>query len=163
MKNPESLRRPLVSLALATALGVAVALPGCGSGESSDAQTTPADVANAELPPGIRVSGGSPRATRRVAEDCDPAQETLNYTELIGSRALATLLWNEASDDAAALEIPIHVTSIAEGGVTVRFLAFPMREQYMHVWMGSGHIAALGDNVFLLDPCSATLEPWPEP
>jgi hypothetical protein len=45
----------------------------------------------------------------------------------------------------------------------VRFLAFPMREQYLHLWTGSGHISALGDDVFLLDPCSANLEPWPDP
>jgi len=101
-----------------------------------------------------------------VKEGCDPAAETRKYEDLVGTRALATLLWTEAPahrSDLVAVEIPVHVTSIDEGGVSVRFLSFPSRADYMFLWLESGHITALGNNTFLLDPCSANLEAWPEP
>lgn len=65
------------------------------------------------------------------------------------------------SRDARDLRIPIYVVEVADGAVGVRFLQFPMREQYLHIWLGSGHIMAGREDEFLLDPCSATLEPWP--
>ena len=39
---------------------------------------------------------------------------------------------------------------------------FPMRAQYLGIWLGSEHIKAGDGDVFLLDPCSATIVEWPE-
>ena len=64
------------------------------------------------LPPRIRVHDED-KATRRVMEGCDPATETLKYKDLIGTRALVTLLWTEAPAhrrDLVGVEIPVHVT-----------------------------------------------------
>jgi hypothetical protein len=101
-------------------------------------------------------------ASRRVVEGCDPIGESLKYEEFIGKRALAILSWNGMSEKAANLEIPVHVAGIEDGSVGVRFMQFPMREQYLSIWIGSEHIKPGDKDVFLLDPCSATIVEWPE-
>jgi hypothetical protein len=101
-------------------------------------------------------------ASRRIVEGCKPVDESLKYEELIGRRGLARLSWNGMSERAASLKIPVHVVGIEDGSLGVRFMDFPMREQYIGVWLGSGHIEAGDQGVFLLDPCSATIVEWPK-
>lgn len=99
---------------------------------------------------------------RRITPDCKPVEESLKYEDFVGSRALAILSWNGMSERAANLKIPVHVVAIEDGSVGVRFMQFPMREQYLGIWLGSGHIESGPKDVFLLDPCSATIVEWPE-
>lgn len=106
-------------------------------------------------------AGEAGPARRRIAEGCDRVEEARGYDAYVGQRALAILSWTGMPERAANLKIPIYVVGIDEGVIGVRFLEFPLREQYLNVWLGSGHVVAAGENLFLLDPCSATLEPWP--
>ena len=99
-------------------------------------------------------------ASRRISEGCDPIEESLTYEERVGQRALAILSWNGMSERAANLKIPIQVVGIEDGAVGVRFMDFPMRAQYIGIWLGSEHIKAGEKDVFLLDPCSATIIEW---
>ena len=109
-------------------------------------------------PPARDIDAGL--ASKRVAEDCEPVKESLKYEELVGRRALAILSWDGISERAANLKIPVSVVGIQDGAVGVRFMDFPMRAQYIGIWLGSGHIKAGDDDLFLLDPCSATLVEW---
>jgi len=143
MSAPPCLRTLSIALALATAL------IGCTAEDASE-EPQAADAPRAQ-------------ATRRIAEDCVPADEALRYQPLVGGRAFAILSWTGMNEDAADLRIPVYVASIEEGAVGVRILQIPMREQYILVWLRSGHIQPAPDNVFLLDSCSARLEPWSEP
>jgi hypothetical protein len=140
-ENSHPRLRLALGLAVALALAPIAVLHGCGSEDTPDAREAPAE--------------------RRVAAGCEPSVESSKYEGLVGSRALAVLSWTGISEDAANLKIPIYVVGIESRAIGVRFLEFPMREQYLHIWLGSGHIRAAPENVFLLDPCSATLEPWP--
>ena len=54
------------------------------------------------------------------------------------------------------------VKSVQDGAVVVSILQIPMREQYLNIWMGSGHIERGPGDSFLLDPCSAWIETWEE-
>ena len=101
-------------------------------------------------------------ASRRIAEGCEPIEESLKYEEFIGRRSLAILSWNGMSERAASLEIPIHVVAIEDGSIGVRIMQIPMREQYIAIWLGSDHIKPGPKDVFLLDPCSATIVEWRE-
>jgi len=151
------------ALALLAALGTT--LVGCGSEEPSEAPEPPAAPAAGApapvLPPGIRVhTGAGASATRKVREGCEPGAAAREYAGLVGERAFAILSWTGASERTAALRIPVFVASIEDDAVGVRILQIPMREEYMLVWLGSGHIRATTGDTFLLDPCSAALEPW---
>jgi len=101
-------------------------------------------------------------ASRLIIEGCDPISESLKYEELIGRRAHAILSWNGMSEQAANLKIPVHVAGIEGGSIGVRFMQFPMREQYVGIWLGSEHIKVGPEDIFLLDPCSSTIAAWPE-
>lgn len=146
-------------------LGVVVAatLPRRGADEAEQ-DAEPAEASGAQGDPvaaaatNQELDGGL--ASRRIAERCEPVDESLKYEEFIGRRALATLSWNEMSERAASLKIPVHVVGIEDGSIGVRFMDFPMREQYIGIWLGSGHIEAGDQGVFLLDPCSATIVEW---
>jgi len=109
---------------------------------------------------GQGLDGGM--ASRRIAEGCDPVEESLKYEEFVGRRALTVLSWNGMSERAASLKIPVSVVGIEDGAVGVRFMDFPMRTQYLGIWLGSEHIKAGEKDVFLLDPCSATIVEWAE-
>jgi hypothetical protein len=102
-----------------------------------------------------------PKATRRIAKHCDPVAEAKKYEELIVHRVLVFLSWNNASERAAKLEIPAYVTAVVDDVVVLRILEFPLREQYIAVWLESGHIQPAPANSFLLDPCSARIEDGP--
>ena len=101
-------------------------------------------------------------ATRSIAPNCVPADAAKEYAGFLDKRALVVLSWDGMSERAEELEIPVHVVGIEEDGVAVRFLQFPMQEQYIHIWLGSGHIKAGEERVFILDPCSAKVLDWPE-
>lgn len=133
---------------LAIALALAVAASGC-TGEDASEEAPAADAPRGQ-------------AARVVAEGCVPAEEAQRYQPLVGDRAFAVLRWTGMKEEAANLRIPVYVVSIEQGAVGVRILQIPMREQYILVWLQSGHIEAAGDNLFLLDPCSAALAPWSE-
>lgn len=146
----------IVAVALVSACGAEDALE---LREAREIDTT--DSAPPPPLPEVRVATGEGRrAKRRIAEGCAPAEEARKYAGFVGDRALAILRWSGASEQTAALEIPVYVVGIDGGVIRVRFLQFPMREQYLHVWLGSGHIEAAPENVFLLHACSARLEPW---
>jgi len=151
-----TVNEPRVSLLLlGIALGTLLAgvLAGCGS-EAPDPQPG--------TEPEVSPEASGP-ATRRVVEGCDPGAEAQKYVDLVDARALALLKWTGMREAAAKLKVPVYVVRIEDAAVGVRFLDFPMREQYLHLWLQSGHIEAGPENVFRLQPCSATLEPWPAP
>ncbi len=147
-------------------LGVVVAatLPRSGTDETEQ-ETEPAETSGAQESPAAPAAanqgldGG--KASRRIADGCEPIGESLKYEKFVGKRALAVLSWNGMSELAAGLKIPIHVVGIEDGTIGVRFLQFPMREQYLGIWLGSGHIRPGPKDVFLLEPCSATIVAWP--
>ena len=99
-------------------------------------------------------------ATRRIAENCDPVAEALKYEEFVDRRALAILSWNNMSERAANLEIPVYVNSTADGAIGVSVLELPMRDQYLGIWTMSGHLKKDPESGFLLDPCSAKIIAW---
>jgi len=148
------------------ALGVVVAAtwPRSSSDEPRQADPEPLEAketsAARERGPEPELDGGM--ASRRISEGCDPIEESLTYEERVGQRALAILSWNGMSERAANLKIPIQVVGIEDGAVGVRFMDFPMRAQYIGIWLGSEHIKAGDGDVFLLDPCSVTIVEWPE-
>lgn len=107
-------------------------------------------------------AGETGPARRRIAEGCDPGEEARQYERYVGKRALVILRWQGMPERAANLRIPVHVIGIQGRAIGVRFLQFPMKEQYLAIWLESGHIEPGPDGVFLLDPCSATVVEWPE-
>jgi hypothetical protein len=115
------------------------------------AQSTPVEKPEADV-------GGA--ATRRVTQDCEPAAETVKYEEFIDRRALVTLSWNDLAERAADLKIPVYVHGVEDGAVSLGILEIPMRDQYLILWLGSGHIQRGPGDTFLLDPCSASIEAW---
>jgi hypothetical protein len=137
-------------------------LPRRGSDDAEEPVPEPTEVREAsraqDRGSARELDGGL--ASRRIAEGCDPIEESLKYEEFVGRRALAILSWNGMSEKAANLEIPVHVVGIEDGSVGVRFMQFPMRAQYLGIWLGSEHIRAGEKDVFLLDPCSATIIEW---
>ena len=157
--------RRWIVLGLVT-LGVVVAatLPRRGSDEAEEPVPEPAEVREAapaqDREQAQEADGGL--ASRRIAEACDPIEESLKYEEFVGRRALVILSWNGMSERAANLKIPVHVAGIEDGSVGVRFMQFPMREQYLGIWIGSEHVKPGDKDVFLLDPCSATIVEWSE-
>jgi hypothetical protein len=100
------------------------------------------------------------KASRLVFEDCDPAVEARKYEAFVDRRALAVLSWQNMSERAANLKIPVYVKSVDDGVVNVSILEIPMREQYLTIWQNSGHIAPSADGTFQMDPCSASIEAW---
>jgi len=162
MATKQSSRRWIVLGLVSLGVVVAATLPRRGSDEAEEPVPEPTEVREAapiqDREQGQELDGGL--ASRRVAEGCDPVEETLKYEELVGTRALAILSWNGMSEKAANLEIPVHVVGIEDGSVGVRFMQIPMRSQYIGIWLRSEHIRAGEKDVFLLDPCSATIIEW---
>jgi len=130
-----------------------------GTEDSDTLATGPSDTSPAALP-AEQANGGV--KGRRVTPGCKPIEESLKYEEFVDRRALTIFSWNGMPERAANLKIPVRVVGIEDGAVGVRFLEFPMREQYLNVWLGSEHIKAGAEGVFLVDPCSATIVDWPE-
>ena len=164
MAGKSSSRRWILLALVALGVVVAATLPRSDPEEAADPATESAETAEPSAAPNAvpteETDGG--KASRRVAEGCDPTSESLKYEEYVDSRALAILSWNGLSEKAASLKIPVGVVGIEDGTIGVRFMQFPMRDQYVGIWLGSGHIEHGHDDVFLLDPCSATIVAWPE-
>ena len=57
-------------------------------------------------------------------------------------------------------EDSVYVTGIEDGAIALGILEIPMRDQYVILWTGSGHIRRGPGDTFLLDPCSARIEGW---
>lgn len=163
MANNSSSRRWILLGLVALGVAVAATLPRSGSDEAEQAsEPTEAGEASPQ-----RAATSTPQldgglASRRVAEDCDPLSEALKYEDFVGRQAHAILSWNGMSEQAANLKIPVSVVGVEDGSVGVRFLQFPMRSQYIGIWMGSEHVKPGPKDVFLLDPCAATIVAWPE-
>ena len=99
-------------------------------------------------------------ATKRVIDGCDRTAEAMKYEPFVDRRALAILRWNNMTERAAKLKIPVYVTSVDDGAVGVSILPIPMRTQYLNIWMRSGHIERGPGDTFLLDPCASWIEAW---
>lgn len=164
MSDKQSSRRWIILAFVAAGIAVAAMLPRSASKETERSDSEPVKEEEARAPeltdPGDREDGGM--ASRRVREDCDPIDESLEYDGFVDKRALVILSWDGMSKRAADLEIPVKVVGIEDGAIGVRFLQFPMRAQYLNIWLGSGHIEQGENDVFLLDPCSSTIVEWPE-
>jgi len=162
MADKRNSRRWIVLGLVALGVAVAATLPRRGSDDAEEPAPEPTEVREAsraqDRGSARELDGGL--ASRRIAEGCDPIEESLKYEEFVGRRALAILSWNGMSEKAANLEIPVQVVGIEDGSVGVRFMQFPMRAQYLGIWLGSEHIRAGEKDVFLLDPCSATIIEW---
>jgi len=162
MASNSNSRRWIVVGLVALGVVLVATLPRRGS-EEAEQDSEPAEASEASQrqapPPDQELDGG--KASRRIADGCEPIDESLKYEEFVGKRALAVLSWNGMPELAAGLKIPVHVVGIEDGSVGVRFMQFPMREQYLGIWLGSGHIKPGPEDVFLLDPCSATIVAWP--
>jgi len=161
MAAKSSTRRWILIVLVAVGVIVVAMLPRAATDDmepSSDAPTgvpaVPGNVADQDADTG--------KATKRVLEDCDPVAEALKYEELVDTKALAVLRWNNMSDRAAKLKIPVYVHSVDDGAVVVGILPIPMRAQYLNIWMNSGHIERGPGDTFLLDPCASWIEAWEE-
>jgi len=164
MASTQSSRRWILLGLVALGVVVVAMWPRGGSDKAEEPVPEPTEVRVAapaqDRARGQDLDGGM--ASRRLAEDCDAVAESLKYEDLVGRRALTILSWNGLSERAANLKIPVQVVGIEDGVVGVRFMDFPMRTQYLGIWLGSGHIKAGEKDVFLLDPCSATIVEWAE-
>lgn len=160
MTNASSSSRwiTLTLVVIAVAVAVALFLVWRGLDEAAEGEGDAAETSEAEESYEYDPDGGP--ATRRIKENCDPVAEAKKYEEFIDRRALAILSWNNLPERAAKLKIPVYVTGVDDGAITIGILEIPMREQYVAIWMGSGHIQPGPGSSFLLDPCSARIEAW---
>ncbi len=134
---------------------------GVENSDASDSDTSAAGEKDAQ-PSALRAGQVDAGATRRrIAPGCKPVEESLKYEELVDKRALVILSWHDMPARTANLEIPVRVVGIEGGAIGVQFLDFPMREQYLNVWLGTEHIKPGPDGVFFVDPCSAIVAEWP--
>jgi hypothetical protein len=163
MANKGNPRRWILLGLVVLGVVVAATLPRSGTDEAEQ-ETAPAEASGAQESPvaptaaNQGLDGGL--ASRRVAEGCDPIDESLKYEEFLGRRALAVLSWNNMAERAANLEIPVRVMSTADGAIGIGILEIPMREQYIGMWMMSGHLKKAPEGGYLLDPCSAKIIAW---
>jgi hypothetical protein len=161
MANAGNSRRWIIVGLIALGVVLAATLPrsGCNEAEEgeSDSQAD-SEGEEASAAPNYDPDGGL--ATRRVIENCDPITEALKYEEFVDRRALAVLGWDNLSKRAADLEIPVYVKGTADGTVGVSILEIPMRDQYVAMWLTSGHLRHGPGNTYLLDPCSAKVIAW---
>jgi hypothetical protein len=143
------------------ALGVLLVavLSGCGSEDPTAGQGDPRQAPATEAPSKAGPAVGAP-ATRRIADPCDPVVEARKYEEFVGRQALAVLSWNNMPERAANLKIPVEVSSVDEGAITVGILDIPLREPYIEGWIRSGHMQRGPGSSYLIDPCSARIEAW---
>ena len=158
MANTGNSRRWIIVGFIALGVVLAATLPRRGSNEAGEGESDSAEAVEGEDESTYDPDGGS--ATRRIKENCDPASEAQKYEEFIDRRALAILSWNNMPERAANLKIPVYVTGVDDGAIALGILEIPMREQYVSIWMGSGHIQPGPGSSFLLDPCSARIEAW---
>jgi hypothetical protein len=158
--NGNSRRWIIVGL-IAFGVVLAATLPRSGSDEAEEGESDSADTSEREEESTVtKYDPDGGKATRRIAEGCDPIAEAKKYEELVDRRALATLSWNNMRERAAKLEIPVYVKSIEDGAIGVGILEIPMREQYLAIWMMSGHLKRGSGDTYLLDPCSAKVIAW---
>jgi len=166
MASSKTPRWVIVGLLVALGIIVVALWPGesTNGGVDSDADYSEERAPDGAALPTVQndTPDGGIQSNRRIKPGCDPVEESLKYEQLIDRKALAILKWNQMSERAANLEIPVYVVGIENGSVGVRFMQFPMREQYLAIWLGSGHIQPGPKDVFLLDPCSATIVVWKE-
>jgi hypothetical protein len=95
---------------------------------------------------------------RSIFENCKPAEEVERYADMVGKKVLITWAWQQASDRAASLEVPAVVLRLDSPYVVVDFdRRIPSLEIYTFAWQSSGHIKAMPDGAYGVDPCSATL------
>ena len=143
--NPIKRRTRLYGLAL-----LALLLQGCASTAEEP------EAASKEL---AATSVAAPGSTRRVFAHCEPAQAVKQYADMAGEHVLITWAWNNASDRVAALEVPAVVLRVDSPYLVVAFdTRIPNLEFYSAIWLNSGHIKAMPDGAFGVEPCSATLK-----
>jgi hypothetical protein len=158
MANTGNSRRWIIVGLIALGVALAATLPRLGSNEAGEGESDSAEAVEGEDESTYDPDGGV--ATRRITEDCDPIAEAKKYEEFIDQRALAILSWNNMSERAANLKIPVYVKSTADGAIGVSIMEIPMREQYLAIWMMSGHLKRGPEGGYLLDPCSAKVIAW---
>ncbi len=110
-------------------------------------------------PEPIESEPASGLATRHVRPGCDPLAEAQRYAALVQQRAFATLDWNRAPDNIAAQRIPVRVLDVEGATVVVKLEALPLADQYLSLWIYSGHFRPIEGGRLGLDPCSASLDP----
>jgi hypothetical protein len=163
MANKGNPRRWILLGLVVLGVVVAATLPRSGTDEAEQ-ETAPAEASGGPespvAPTAVNQGLDGGLASRRIAEGCDPIDESLKYEEFLGRRALAVLSWNNMAERAANLEIPVRVMSTADGAIGIGILEIPMREQYIGMWMMSGHLKKAPDGGYLLDPCSAKIIAW---
>lgn len=161
MASKSSSRRWALLALVALGVGVVATLPRSGSDEAEEAESDSAGASGREE--GSSAGKHDPDgglATRRIVEDCDPVAEALKYEEFVDRRALAVLSWSNMRERASNLEIPVYVKSTTDGGIGVSILEIPMREQYLGIWMMSGHLKRDPEGGYLMDPCSSKIIAW---
>ena len=161
MANSGSSRRWIIVGLIALGVVLAATLPMLGSDQTEEGESDSAGTSErGEASPATNHEPDGGQATRRIAEDCDPVAEALKYQEFVDRRALAVLSWNNLPERAANLEIPVYVKGTEDGAIGVSVLEIPMREQYLAMWMMSGHLKRGPGGTYLLDPCSAEITAW---
>jgi hypothetical protein len=158
MANTGNSRRWIIVGLIALGVALVATLPMLGSNEAGEGESDSAEAVEGEDESTYDPDGGS--ATRRIKENCDRVAEAKKYEEFIDRRALAILSWSNMPERAANLKIPVYVTGVEDGAITLGILEIPMREQYVAIWIGSGHIQPGPGDSFLLEPCSARIEAW---
>jgi hypothetical protein len=155
-------RRWIVLLLIAIGVVLVATLPRGATDdetEQSDSLASP-DTPDSEAPDDVAGERDGGLASKRVIEGCEPVAEAKKYEEFVDGRALAVLRWNNMSERAAKLKIPVYVKSVDDGAVAISVLEIPMRSQYLNIWMNSGHIERAEGDTFLLDPCASWIERW---
>jgi hypothetical protein len=161
MANTGNSRRWIIVGFIALGVVLAATLPRGGSDDAEEGESDSAGTfAREEASEAPKYDPDGGKATRRIAENCDPVAQAKKYEEFIDRRALAILSWNNMPERAANLKVPVYVTGVEDGAIALGILEIPMREQYVSIWMGSGHIQPGPGSSFLLDPCSARIEAW---
>ena len=161
MASKSNSRRWIIVVLIALGVVVAATLPRSGCDEAEEgASDSQAGSDSEESATAAKYDPDGDQATRRIAENCDPVAEALKYEEFIDRRAHAVLSWNNMREGAANLKIPVYVKGTEDGAIGVSILEIPMREQYLAIWMMSGHLKRDPGGTYLLDPCSAKIISW---
>ena len=121
------------------------------------ASTPEESTALSKEPPATSVAASG--SSRRIFAHCEPAEAVKQTAGMVGDHVLITWAWNNASDRVASLEVPAVVLRVDSPYVVVAFdKRIPNLEFYSAIWLNSGHIKAMPDGAFGVDPCSATLK-----
>lgn len=96
------------------------------------------------------------KTNKRSKDNCHPEVETQKYLNLVAKTVDVELLWIETPESLKGLRLPFQVVTVTDEGLVVLPHDFMLREHYMSVLFGTGHLFSRDDTI-VLDVCSAEL------